>query len=260
MDAPNSGKRVIDQNDVIVLDESARKRSQRQEDGPLSPSFSLSSSQSHRSRALPPVPSVSNSVQKSLAGRTVEDVAFNSVKYDTSYRYKPPNYVVTDVPDLWSNSKIEVTEDESPLSPVATEQPSENTSPKLENTVKVELNEDSDEPLTFEEWKAKRSSTNSSRLAEDTSETTQQTATSISFNASDMQDLDAVKPRKKLGDRLSTLAVKDDSESAKADIVSIPLPDKKITLALHCFISDDLSLDELHSVAKKKKTGIFVCI
>ncbi|GAU99642.1 hypothetical protein RvY_10610 [Ramazzottius varieornatus] len=257
MGTPPPNKRTSTPIDPLIVEEPSRKRTQRSEDldGPLSPSAA-----EPERFALP-----SSSRNQGLSFASTDGARCLS-KYDTSYRYKPPNYVVTDVPDLWSNSKIQVTEDESPQSPAAVveHQPSETTSVQVEDAAtKKELNDSKDEdepfsPLTFEEWKARRSTTTSARTltADENKESTSQRG-SISFNASDMQNLHTVERRaRKLGDRLGSLA-KDETDSAPVmePLVLLPPPVKKVTQALPIQISDDLSLEELHSVAKKKKTG-----
>ncbi|XP_055328815.1 protein Son-like [Paramacrobiotus metropolitanus] len=57
------------------------------------------------SLAMKPVNFVSNSVQAATFGTTLrrkEDAQRNTI----TYKYKRPNYVVTDVPDLWTNSAM----------------------------------------------------------------------------------------------------------------------------------------------------------
>ncbi|OQV18567.1 putative Protein SON [Hypsibius exemplaris] len=64
-----------------------------------------------------PVEFVSNSVQ--VLGRP-EDAPHSTGKYETAkYRYQAPNYVVMDIPDLWSNSKMEVVQEKNTRGPSA---------------------------------------------------------------------------------------------------------------------------------------------
>ena len=73
---------------------------------------SASTTTSKKKPSTLPIPFVSTSVQ--VLGRSEDTPRASTVKYNAgkyTYRYKAPNYVVTDVPDLWSNSKMEVVEE-----------------------------------------------------------------------------------------------------------------------------------------------------
>lgn len=64
-----------------------------------------------RQPSLVPVIFVSNSVQSGTFGDTYrksEDAPRSSVRYEVRYRYKRPNYIVTDDPSLWSDSTMHV--------------------------------------------------------------------------------------------------------------------------------------------------------
>ena len=116
-----------DSADTVIHDQSRRHLSDRllmpppsiapeksaPSKSPLSISLpSASTTTSKKKPSTSPIPFVSTSVQ--VLGRSEDTPRPSTVKYDAgkyTYRYKAPNYVVTDVPDLWSNSKMEVVEE-----------------------------------------------------------------------------------------------------------------------------------------------------